>query len=124
MLKSQASAQRRSRRGERPLAITILCILFFIVMPLSIMILLIKWLDGTANYGGEFTPYFLASTLLTLVSFVGLWFMQKWGLFLYGALFLIGNVSGYFWGFPITIAGIAVPVVVFSICACYLPRMR
>lgn len=96
----------------------------FIMLPLSMIVMANGLQDASAYYGKWFTPYFLASKLLTLTSFLGLWFMHRWGVYLYVALYIVGQTSGYFLGMPITLLGMVVPIVIIGMFAIYFRRMR
>ena len=109
---------------NRPLAITIICIIGFLGFGLSLFTMPALYGTLTATYGAWYGPFWVASLALTLVSLIGYWLMKKWGVFLYIGTFIAGSVVGVLQGIPFTALGLAVPLLISVLGLVYLRRMR
>ena len=69
-------------QSQRPLAITVVCIIGFLVFGLSLFTVPALYGALIATYGAWYGPFWLASLALTLASLIGYWLMKKWGVFL------------------------------------------
>jgi len=50
--------------------------------------------------------------------------MQRWGLYIYVAMFVVGTVVGLMAGIPFTIVGVLVPLVVIAVGITYWKKMQ
>jgi hypothetical protein len=76
------------------------------------------------SQGEAIATYLVANWLLTVVSFVGYWRMAKWGVWLYGTLFLLGIAVGIANSYPNTARSILGPCGILAIGIVYYRRMR
>ncbi len=105
--------------NSRPVAITVICIIGFIgILP---SILLVFSPQATA-IGAWYPPFLAFSTIVGLISFIGLWMMKKWGVYLYAALTTCVQVVLLAMGVwnPFTLI---IPLVIVIIGFTNLPRM-
>jgi hypothetical protein len=74
---------------KRPTAITMICILGFIGVALSVPMIFseIAW-----QIGSWFPPYAGFSTVVSLICMIGLWRNKKWALYSFSTLVLINQV--------------------------------
>ncbi|RYD53191.1 MAG: hypothetical protein EOP52_03365 [Sphingobacteriales bacterium] len=75
---------------QRPTAITVICIIGAIGLVLSLFALTVDF--SVLGLGAWYKPYLIISILIGAASMWGLWTMQKWGAYLYAAMFVIGQV--------------------------------
>ena len=108
---------------NRPLAITIVCIIGFLAFGLSLFTVPTLYGALTATYGAWYGPFWVASLALSLVSLIGFWLMKKWGVFLYIGMFIAGSVVGVLQGIPFTPLGIVVPLLISALGLFYLRRL-
>lgn len=74
---------------KRPAVITVICILGFIGVALTIPLVF----SSAARAVGEWYPPYLAlSAVIGLACMIGLWMMKKWGVVLYTALVAVNQV--------------------------------
>jgi len=105
--------------NKRPILVTIICILGFIGVPLSILSSIFTMIPGVASIIGEAVPlwYSIFSIILAIFYLVGLifiWKMRKWALIYYTTLavldyiimFSIGIGSYFMLGITIIIIGL------------------
>lgn len=74
---------------KRPTAITIICILGFTGVALSIPMILS---EIALQIGSWFRPYAGFATAVNLICIIGLWRTKKWGLYTFSALVLINQI--------------------------------
>ena len=79
-------------KSQRPIAITVICILGFIGTVLGLIGLLLGSVFIAAIGGTMLLIWSIVSVLVGLVALIGMWKMKKWGAYLYAALFVIGQV--------------------------------
>lgn len=106
--------------GERPVAITIICILGFIGAALSIPAIFI---EATSMVGAWYPPYVAFSAVVGLVCMIGLWKMMKWSVFAYTAFVILNQCVLMAMGFW-SIFALLIPGVVIVIGFIYLPKMK
>lgn len=102
---------------NRPVAITVICIIGFIGALLSIPILM-RVLSaepiGGVTLPGWYAPYLALSIVVGLISMIGLWMMKKWGAILYAVLFLVNQVVLFSAGLWNPLA-LIVPLIVIAV---------
>ena len=121
---NEMTKQRSNASPKRPIIITVFCVIAFIVFSLSLFALPTLLDLFSTYYGGWFVPIWIGQALLTLISILGYWRMQKWGVYLYTALFVIGTIMGLLMQVPFTIMGVIVPLIIIAIGFYYLKHMR
>jgi hypothetical protein len=107
--------------SERPVAITVICVISAIGIVLSI----IGLLSGSAMLTAiaAWYPFWAAASIIVgAVCTYGLWMMQKWALFLYTAMFVVNQIILLMLG-AWSIFGLVIPLVVLVICWSYQARM-
>jgi len=99
---------------SRPIVITGVCIFGFTTSSLGIILCLI--LIPRTHMDG-FIPFLLLVSLLSFLSFIGMWMMKKWGVYTYTFVFVFAQVvllSQGLWGLP----SIIIPVIIIMITLC------
>lgn len=127
-------------KHKRPTIITVICGYFFISWGLK-LVLMLRLLGKANNISLNFTSFgslegfvsFLVSTL-TIISIFGIWFIKKWGVYLYTAvniftfvyLLLQFDSKGYLsWDtFSSMLWGLVLPIFVIVIGFLNLKRMN
>jgi hypothetical protein len=104
---------------QRPVAITVICILGFIGAALSIPLI---FSSAASNIGGWYPPFLGLSAVVGLICMIGLWMMKKWAVFLYTAMCVAIQVvlfAMHIW----TPFSLLFPVIIIAIGFAYLSRM-
>lgn len=108
---------------KRPLAITIICLIAFLALGVSLFMLPSLYRTLTTTYASWYGPVWLASLALSVVSLIGYWRMKKWGVFLYILTAVGSTVIGLQQGLPFTWLNLAAPLLVSILGLVYLRRM-
>ena len=104
---------------NRPLIITIICIINFVGFFAAIPLIF----SGRASeIGSLYPPYLGFGTLVGLVSLIGFWMMRLWGLYLYCALVVLNQIV--FMVMHVWTPAMFLPLVIIIIGFCYRARMR
>jgi len=74
---------------ERPIAITVICILGFVGAALSIPMV---FSDIAGQIGDWFPPYSGSIAAISLVCMIGLWFTKKWAIYAYICLVVLNQI--------------------------------
>ena len=75
----------------RPLPITILCVVLFLVGGLNLISVVFSFFHFSLGRA----LWILATTMAALISFFGLWRMKRWAVFLYLGAYAIGVLTFY-----------------------------
>ena len=105
--------------SQRPVAITVICILGFIGAALSIPLI---FSSVASNIGGWYPPFLGLSAVVGLICMIGLWKMKKWAVFLYTAMCVVIQVvlfAMHMW----TPFSLLFPVIIIAIGFAYLSKM-
>jgi hypothetical protein len=105
--------------AQRPVAITVICILGFIGAALSIPLI---FSNAASNIASWYPPFLGLSAVVGLISMIGLWKMKKWGVLLYAAMGVVVQVvlfSTHLW----TPFSLLFPVIIVAIGFAYLSKM-
>ena len=108
-----------TQTNQRPVAITIICILGFIGAALSVPLI---FSTAAANIGGWYPPLLGISAVIGLICMIGLWKMKKWAVFLYTALCVVIQVilfTMHLW----TPFSLLFPAIIIAISFAYLSKM-
>jgi hypothetical protein len=106
--------------SERPIAITVICILGFIGAALSIPVI---FMGATSSIGAWYPPYLAFSAVAGLVCMIGLWKMMKWSVFAYTALVVLNQCVLMAMGVW-NIFALLIPAIVIVIGFMYLSKMK
>jgi hypothetical protein len=106
--------------SERPVAITIICILGFIGAALTIPAI---FMSAASGIGAWYPPYLAFSAVVGLVCMIGLWKMMKWSVFAYTAFVVLNQVVLFSMGVW-SIFALVIPAIVIAIGFAYLSRMK
>lgn len=103
---------------KRPITIQVICIISFV----GAIATLFKLFDP--SYGTNDVRILTAvASLVGLTSMIGLWYMKKWGVLLYGGIFLFNQVILLFVLERWSAASFFLPGIVLVIGAHYYDRM-
>ena len=83
------SATPSQPTNKRPVIITVICIIGFIGALFSIPIVFTSF---ASNVGAWYPPFLGLSAIVGIASFIGLWRMRSWGLYLYLVMFVVAQV--------------------------------
>ena len=108
-----------TQTAARPVAITVICILGFIGVALTLPLL---FSATAAGIGSWYPPFLGLSTAVGLVCMIGLWKMKKWAVFLYTALVAVCQVVLLSMGLW-SVFSFLVPVVIIAIAFANLSKM-
>jgi hypothetical protein len=106
--------------SERPIAITIICVLGFIGAALTIPLI---FSDIAKAVGAWYPPYLALSAVVGFVCMIGLWKMLKWSVFVYTAFVILNQVVMMAMGVW-NVFGLLIPAIVIAIGFTYLSRMK
>lgn len=106
--------------SERPIAITIICVLGFIGAAFSIPLI---FSDIARSIGAWYPPYLALSAVVGFVCMIGLWKMLKWSVFVYTAFVILNQVIMMAMGVW-NIFALLLPAIVIAIGFTYLSRMK
>ncbi len=81
--------QTHEGKIERPIAITVICILGFVGAALSIPMV---FTDIAKQIGSWFPPYSGSIAAISLVCMIGLWFTKKWAIYAYICLVMFNQI--------------------------------
>jgi hypothetical protein len=113
--------QATAASGQRPVAITVICILSAIGIVLGVI-----GLFAAASALSAIAPWYPIyaglSIIIGAVCTYGLWMMKKWALYLYTAIFVLNQIIALMLG-AFSLLGLAIPLVVVVICWVYQARM-
>lgn len=105
---------------KRPVAIIIICVIGFIGLLFAVPLILSQ---AARDVGAWYPAYLAANTAIGAVSFIGLWTMRKWAVYLYtamGALNQIVLFSMHVWN-PLALI---IPAIVIIVMFIYVKQMR
>ncbi|MEQ9305679.1 MAG: hypothetical protein RJQ14_17330 [Marinoscillum sp.] len=106
--------QTHDGKIERPIAITVICILGFIGAGLSIPMVLS---DIARQIGDWFPPYSGTVGAISLICMIGLWFTKKWVMYAYTSLIVLNQIvliTMNMWNIlTLAIQGVIVAVILF-----------
>ncbi|MBV8211639.1 MAG: hypothetical protein JOZ08_00260 [Verrucomicrobia bacterium] len=100
--------------NKRPVIITVICVIGFIGALFTIPILFSHF---ASDIGAWYPPFVGLSAIVGIVSFIGLWRMRLWGLYLYLVMFVIAQavmIATHIWSPFAPILPIIVLIVAFS----------
>jgi hypothetical protein len=110
---SFATTKEFQLEKKRPTIITVYCVIGFIGALFAIPLI---FSDVAKNIGAWYPPLLAVSSLVGLISLIGLWMMKKWSVILYIAMFVINQIimllTGI-WNFAsLLLPGIAIAIMV------------
>jgi len=118
--KAPSRANSSKRLTNRPIAITIICIIGFIGAALTLPAFFMEVMHSLPPW----YPYLLGvSAVIGLACMIGLWMMRKWAVYTYTAFAAINQViliATNLWN-PLALV---LPAIVIAVMFIYLSRMR
>ena len=110
--------ENKKNRTKRPIIIWILSILMLIGFVLSIPLSII----GHSIYGGIYSSFSLFASVVGFFSFVGIFMMKRWGLYLYVWMFIVSQIMMIIkdWWTPFSFV---LPFIFIIIISLYYKRM-
>jgi hypothetical protein len=106
--------------SERPVAITVICVLGFIGAAFTIPLI---FSDIARGVGAWYPPYLALSAVVGFVCMIGLWKMMKWAVFAYTAFCVLNQVVLMAMGVW-NIFALVIPAIVIAIAFAYLSKMK
>jgi hypothetical protein len=118
-------AKKEAKR--RPILVTVICILGFIGVPLSIIAAVIG-MSAALIFNITVMPlwysaFLIILTLLYLPALIYVWKMRKIGLIAYTALAIVGYVVGFASGFA-SIGGLVISAIVIGLLYTQFKKMK
>jgi len=78
-----------NEKKKRPVAITVICILGFLAVAISIPVI---FSDYAADVGDWYQPFALCNVLIVLAAMVGLWKMKRWAVYTYTGVVAVSQI--------------------------------
>ena len=75
--------------NKRPVIITVICVIGLIGALLTLPLI---FSHLAADVGAWYPPFLGLTAIVGIASFIGLWRMRLWGLYLYLAMFIVGQI--------------------------------
>jgi len=113
------SISESQTKEERPVVITILCVLGFLGACFSIPLLFTR---GAILIGDWYPLYLGISAVIVIICFIGLWKMKKWGAYAYIGLTVVDQIFLLMMGIW-TIFSLVIPAAVVGILLYHLYKM-
>ena len=123
-------------QAKRPILISILCMVVFVMFALNLVLLPATAGDLAEAYGIGYVLFWITCEVVTLISTIGYWRMRRWGVYLYVAAFVIGVPIRFILGksdaqlelafadsFSFTVGGLLVPLLVILVSFLCFKRM-
>ena len=108
------------QQKQRPIAITIICVLGFIGTAFAIPLL---FSDIAWQIGNWYPPYLGFSCIIGFVCMVGLWHMKKWAAYTYAGFVGLNQIVLLTMGVW-SIVALIIPGIVVGITLAYLKEMN
>jgi hypothetical protein len=108
--------------SERPLAVTIVCVLGAVAALITVTLLSFNGLWAVPPTGGQ-RAVALGAAAMTVAVLYGLWRMRRWGVILMAALLLIRVAYGLAAHVPWNPPALAGPTLILLVGLLYLRRM-
>lgn len=110
-------------QNQRPVAITIICVIGFVGLAIGVPALLaLVAMGATTTLPGWYLPYLALTLVVGLVSLIGMWKMKKWGALLYTGMFVVNQIvllAGGLW----TPGAMVIPLIVVVIALSQYSKM-
>ncbi len=114
----------QEKKKDRPVVITVFCVIGFIGAGVVFPLMMTDIYDRVIDQIGEwYTPFLLFSAAMGLASFIGMWKMKKWGVYLYTAMTALSQVVMFAmdqW----TPLGIIMPAIVIAVGFNHINKME
>jgi hypothetical protein len=107
---------------RRPLPLTIVAILIgisFVSLPFVAHQLISVFLE---RYGAWYVAMWFASLIATAALAISYRRMERWGLYVYSGMFVIGTILGLLTN--LTVLGVLVPIAIIAVGFAYFPKLR
>jgi hypothetical protein len=78
-----------STTNSRPVAITVICIIGFIGLIPSVLLI---FSPVASSIGAWYPPFLALASIGGLISFIGMWLMKKWGVYTYIGLTIMSQI--------------------------------
>ncbi|MBD2204921.1 hypothetical protein H6G33_04320 [Calothrix sp. FACHB-1219] len=75
--------------NSRPVAITVICIIGFVGLIPSFLLI---FSPVAAGIGAWYPPFLALASVGGLISFIGMWLMKKWGVYAYIGLTMMSQI--------------------------------
>jgi len=112
-------------KAERPLLLTLYCILGFFAFPLSMVAVLIP--SGRAQmidlYGALALPFMIVFNMLFLIVIAGYWNMRFWAIHAHVAMVIVGVGGALVLNLQVGLLNHIVPFVMLAIGIAYRKRL-
>jgi hypothetical protein len=108
--------------ATRPPAVTAVCLLGAIAALITLVLMAVDALWAVPPSPAQ-KAVVLVALALTVTALVGMWRMRRWGVLLFGALFLVRVALGIAGQVPWNLAGLTGPLVLLLVGLVYVRRM-
>jgi len=109
-----------TRKTQRPVAITVVCIIGFIGALISVPMI---FSQAAVAVGSWYPPYLGFAVVAGLICMIGLWLMKKWAAYLYTGLVLLNQIVLLAMGVW-NIMALIIPAIVVGIALYHVKKMN
>jgi hypothetical protein len=120
--KQEAYTAPYAQPKERPVAITVICVLGFVGAGLMIIVLPFIFAKLDRMIGGWYPPYLAFSSIVGLACMIGLWKMKKWAAYTYTAMTVLNQIVMLAMGVW-NVFALLVPAIVIAIALYHVKKM-
>ena len=120
--KQEAYSEPAPGPKQRPVAITVVCILGFIGAGVAVLALPFLYSQLSRMIGGWYPPFLILSAAIGLISLIGMWKMKRMGVFLYTGMAAFNQVLMLVMGVWSPL-GLIMPAIVVAIGFTHISKM-
>ena len=119
ILDKEVTNSQPQQPTERPVAITVICVLGFIGAAITIPLI---FSNAASSIGGWYPPYLAFSAAVGLACMIGMWKMKKWGAYTYTGIVGLNQLVLLAMGVW-NIVSLLVPAIVVAIALTHVKKM-
>lgn len=76
------------------------------------------------RYGAWYVGMWFASLIATAALAISYWRMERWGLYVYSGMFVVGTIVGLLTNLPFTVLGVLIPLMIIAVGFAYFSKLR